>query len=236
MKIAVCDDEKVFRDEITEAIYAELGRLDTDVKTYENGKELLMELKGKDVPQVCFLDIEMPGKDGLSVAHELKKLYPELPIIFLTSHTERAMEGYEVNAFRFLAKPINREKLVQALNDLKEKLTGRKPILIRSDGEDVLLRTEDVLYMEAQNNSVRYVLKDEEYIVRAKLTQAEREIEEISDTFFRIHRGYVVNLRHVKRHTPGTVLVDNGEELPLARSAAAAFKEKLFEYVRGSAR
>ncbi len=236
MKIAVCDDEKIFRDEIAEILYEHFGKLDTDIVMYESGEQLLGDVGTGKTPEVCFLDIEMPGADGFETAKKVRKMLPELPVIFLTSHTERAMDGYEVKAFRFLAKPVNSEKLIHAIEDLQDEMSAGKNIFIHSDGEDIILDTDKIIYIEAQNNCVRYVSNQKEYLVREKISSVERELKEMRCPFFRIHRGYLVNLKHVTRHLHGEVFMDNDEVLPLARTCAAAFKEKLLEYVRRSAR
>ena len=90
--------------------------------------------------------------DGMSTAVKLRELDIDIPVIFLTSHTEMAMDGYEVSAFRFLGKPVDEDKLNKTLSDLKEKLVGGKHIVIRYDGEDIVVPVDDIVYIEVINN------------------------------------------------------------------------------------
>lgn len=236
MKIAICDDERLFRKELSEALYEYFGRLDLTCAEYQDGKEIL-EAVGKGVTfDALFLDVEMKETDGMTAASELRRMGVTAPIIFLTSHTEMAMEGYEVSAFRFLGKPLRREKLQQTLTDLRDLIQCGKSILIRCDGEDVVVALAELIYAEARNNDLRLVLADREYVIRRKLSDLEQELSKVSDLFVRIHRGYLVNLQHVTKNHGMEVFVSNGDVLSVSRSQASAFKEALLRYVRASAR
>lgn len=234
MKIAVCDDEKVFRDQIIEYIYDYFGKLDTDVAEFEDGENLVNAYKNGESFDAIFLDIEMKELDGMAAAGKLRETGVQCPIIFLTSHTEMAMEGYEVAAFRFLAKPINEEKVKKTLAQLKEELCEKKKLIIRYEGEDIILVVDDIIYIEAMNNQVMIVMPDKEYVIRKKITEIEKELAAITDTFARIHRGYLVNLAHVKKQHGNEISVSSGASLPISRALANDFKSKLFEYVRHS--
>ena len=103
MKIAVCDDEKIFLSDITEKIYRIVSRLDHDVFQFTSAEELLASQTAFDL---IFLDIEMGGMDGMSAARIIREKDAGIPIVFLTSHTEMAIEGYEVNASRPLCQVL----------------------------------------------------------------------------------------------------------------------------------
>lgn len=236
MRIAICDDEGIFRDQLEKALYDFFGRLDLTVLTFADGVEVLDYVEKGDGFDALFLDIEMREVDGMTTAGRLRERGVQAPVIFLTSHTEMAMEGYEVAAFRFLGKPLQEEKLLRTLSDLREQLLHCKSLMIRCDGEDVVLPLSEILYVEAQNNSVRIVLGDREYVIRKKLSDLERELSEQSDLFFRIHRGYLVNLQHIKKTHGLEISLSNGETLMVSRSLGNAFKETLLYYVRSSAR
>lgn len=236
MRIAICDDEGVFRDQLQKALYDFFGRLDLTVLIFEDGREVLECVEKGGSFDALFLDIEMKKVDGMTTAARLREKGVQAPVIFLTSHTEMAMEGYEVAAFRFLGKPLQEEKLLRTLSDLREQLLHCKSLMIRCDGEDVVLPLSEILYVEAQNNSVRIVLGDREYVIRKKLSDLERELSEQSDLFFRIHRGYLVNLQHIKKTHGLEISLSNGETLMVSRSLGNSFKETLLNYVRSSAR
>lgn len=235
MKIAVCEDEKVFREMLIQELYEAFGKLELSAEEFESGETLLSSVQAGKTFDAIFLDIEMQGIDGMETAKELRKAGVLTPLLFLTSHTEFAMDGYEVAAFRYLSKPVDKEKLRKALNDLKELLYGGQHVLIRYEGEDVVLSVDDILYVEAQNNSICYVLPDTKYTVRGKLRDAYDTLSALTDSFVRIHRGYIVNLKHVKRHLKKELVVEGDTVLPVSRTLASDFKTRFFEYVRKSA-
>ena len=113
MKIIVCDDEKYICEDLEKRLREYYQSLDVLILSVSSGEELLRTMEREPEEAACiFLDIEMKGMDGLETARRLRADYPDLPVLLLTSHTELAMEGYEVQAFRFLAKPLRQEKPV----------------------------------------------------------------------------------------------------------------------------
>lgn len=235
MNIIVCDDEKIFREQVRQEVEEYFGKLDCNCVEYKDGMELVEDYKKGRQMDAVFLDIEMEQVDGMDAAKQLRELGLQAPILFLTSHVELAMDGYEVAAFRFLPKPIVKEKLLRALADLKEELFEKQKMMIHYEGEDVVLFVDDIIYIEAMNNSISIVLTDGEYTIRKKLSDIEKELKELSDHFFRVHRGYLINLAHVKKHQTKEVLLTGDVSLPISRSVAGDFKESLFCYVRSSA-
>lgn len=236
MRIAVCDDESIFREEIIAFIENYYGKLDVTCISCENGNILLEKYEKGAGIEAVFLDIEMPVLDGMETAKQLRKKGYEGPVIFLTSHTEMAMDGYEVTAFRFLAKPVQKEKLIQALQDLKLLLFEQKKLVIRYEGEDIILAINNICYIEAMNNYVSIVLEDKEYMVRMKITDIENMLKKHTDTFIKVHRSYIVNLSHVVKHKGKEIYITGGQVLPLSRGMVKPFKEQLIKYVRNSAR
>ena len=110
MRIAICDDEKILQEQLKVEIEGYFNSLDIMTVCFNSGEALLVDFE-KNQYDIVFLDIEMNGLNGLQTAKYLHEKKKDLPIVLVTSHTELAMEGYEVQAFRFLGKPIDRNKL-----------------------------------------------------------------------------------------------------------------------------
>lgn len=236
MRIAVCDDEKHFRDMIYNEINAFYQSIDVLCLPFESGAALITAFEKGQRFDTVFLDIEMPPPDGMETARRLHEFSPELPVIFLTSHTELAMDGYEVGAFRFLQKPVIAEKLGQALKDIKQLCAAKKTVCIKESGEEHYISPDDIIYAEADNNSVRFVTAEREYQTRMKLTEAFILLDGASDSFCRIHRSIVVNLAHIVSRSEKEVKLDSGAMLPVSKSYTAELKKRLMEYVRLNAR
>ena len=236
MRLAIVDDEEVFRLQLADSIFSLYGRENASCFLYSDGSELVRSFENGFSPDAVFLDIEMRELDGMSTARAIRKYSEVIPVIFLTSHTELAMEGYEVDAFRFLAKPVDRDKLRETLTDLEKKLKVDEKIVLHKDGEDSVYPVSSLLYVEAANNSVRFVFTEDKAELRMKFMEAVKTIEGVSRDFCKCHRSYYVNLAHVKKLGSNDILMDNGDILPVARSAAGETKKSLFDFIRRTGR
>ena len=236
MRLAIVDDEEVFRLKLADTIFSLYGRENASCFLYADGSEIIKSFDNGFIPDAVFLDIEMKELDGMSTAKKIREYSKDIPVIFLTSHTEMAMEGYEVDAFRFLGKPVDPDKLRQALKDLEKTLTVDEKLILHKDGEDLIFPVSTLIYAEAANNSVRFVFAGDEVELRMKFTQAVKLIDEVSKDFFKCHRSYYVNLAHVAKLVSGELITDTGDNVPVARSSAQDTKKALFDFVRRSGR
>ncbi|MBN1776324.1 MAG: response regulator transcription factor [Clostridiales bacterium] len=236
MRIAVVDDEELFRNQISSEITNLFGRDKVQCFLYADGSEILRAMESGITYDSIFLDIEMRNVDGMKAAAAIRKNHPTVPIVFLTSHTEMAMEGYEVSAFRFLSKPVNRRKLRETLTDLEKRYYNGVHITFHIGGEEVVIPANAILYAESANNEVCFITKKQPIRVRMKLSDAQKSLAGTDASFFKVHRCYIVNLMYVKKFSTTELTVDNGDILPVARSASSDFKNKMFEYVKKNGR
>lgn len=236
MRIAVCDDEKYFRDTLCEAVNDFYRSLDVLCLPFASGAELITAFERGQRFDAVLLDIEMPPPDGMETARRLHEFSAELPVVFLTSHTELAMDGYEVRAFRFLQKPVVTEKLTQALKDIMQLCERKKTVCIKENGEEHFLSPDDILYAEADNNSVRFITAEHAYHMRMKITEALTMLDTASGSFCRIHRSVIVSLAHIIARSEREVRLDSGIVLPVSKSYCDELKKRLMEYIRLNAR
>ncbi len=110
MRIAICDDEEIYRVQLKTILDKLLINVDYDIDTFSDGN-ILSDAFGKCPYDLVFLDIEMPAVDGITLARKIRAKSENAFIVFLTSHIEYALEGYEVNALRYLTKPVDIDKL-----------------------------------------------------------------------------------------------------------------------------
>lgn len=233
--IAICDDEEKYRLELKTILNKLLINVDCDIDTFSDGN--ILEADFRDKPyDLVFLDIEMPELDGITLAKKLRSLSDKVYIVFLTSHIEYALEGYEVNALRYLTKPVNIDKLKEVIKYVQERETSARQIIIKEDGEKIVVDVNDVIYMEAQNQNVRIVTCTNEHIIRYNISDFEEQLK--NDGFFRIHRGYLISLAKVKKLSKGDVIMELGKDevsLPVSRSNLKPLKDALYSYVEGTA-
>ena len=235
MRIAVCDDEEKFRNQARDMVDKLAGSLDVVVDAYSDGNQLLAAFDKKPY-DVLFLDIEMPVMDGITLAKKLRKRSDSIYIVFLTGHVEYALEGYEVNALRYLTKPVQEEKLREVLRFVMDQNTSKKQLMIKEDGEELLLNIADIIYFEAQNQYVMIYTEDGEHLIRYNIGDFEEQLKK--DGFFRTHRGYLVSLAKVKKLVKNEVIMegpDGDTSVPVSRTNTKSLKEALYAYVENTA-
>ena len=239
MKIIICDDEPYICDDLKKRLTMYYNSMDVLILTVSSGEELLRLIEREPEGISClFLDIEMGGIDGLETARRIRKHHPGLPILLLTSHTELAMEGYEVQAFRFLAKPLRQEKLTEALRAVERELSSGEKLRITADGREIYVDCRDICYVKSENVYLNLVMAGAEasgsergrFLVRGKLKELFPKLPERS--FCQIHRSYIVNLSHVSSFDGRNVQMDTGESLPVSGGRREAFREWMTRYLR----
>lgn len=232
MRIAICDDEERYRIELKTILDKLLINADYNIDTFDDGNKL-SESFSEDPYDIVFLDIEMPAVDGITLAKRIRSRSENVFIVFLTSHIEYALEGYEVNALRYLTKPVDINKLKEVIKYVQDKHGNGRQIIIKEDGEEILIHLDEVIYMESMNQNIRIVTTKREYTIRYNLSDFEEQLK--NDGFFRIHRGYLIALSKIKSFSKGDVLMEDGTMLPVSRSNQKALKEALYSFVEESA-
>ena len=232
VRIAICDDEERYRIELKTILNKLLINADLNIDTFDDGN-ILADAFAVSPYDLVFLDIEMPAVDGITLAKKIRARSENVFIVFLTSHIEYALQGYEVNALRYLTKPVDIEKLKEVIRYVQEKQGSSRQIIIKEDGEEILIDINDVIYMESMNQNVRIVTAKGEHVIRYNIGDFEEQLK--NDGFFRIHRGYLISLSKVKKLSGNDVILDGGETLPVSRSNVKPLKEALYTYVEGTA-
>ena len=232
MRIAICDDEERYRVELKTLLDKLLINIDYDIDTFDDGKRL-MESFADDPYDLIFLDIEMPAIDGITLAKKLREKSDKVYIVFLTGHVEYALEGYEVNALRYLTKPVDIDKLKEVIRYVQDKQGSSRQLIIKEEGVELLIDIKDIVYMESMNQNVKIVTSKDEHVIRYNIGDFEEQLK--NDGFFRIHRGYLISLSKVKKVSKNDVIMDNEVILPVSRSNVKALKEALYAYVERTA-
>lgn len=231
MRIAVCDDEKIFRDQTISCIKSH----DNDYRIYEykSGQELLCTKEDFDI---IFLDIEMPGMDGMSVAKELRSNGVESIIIFLTSHTELVYDSFKVEAFRFLNKPVNQLALKEAIDDAAVKILSTEKLVINQKGKLHNVNLKDIVYLEAFGDGTYiYDKSGNVYEALVQLKEWEQRLKE--KNFFKIHKSYIVSLMYVKNLEDGKLELNySNTVLTVSRRNLKSFRDAYMEFIRSHAR
>jgi two-component system response regulator LytT len=233
LKALVVDDEAPARSELR-FLLGEAGGVEV-VGEAGNAVEALQLIKA--IPyDVIFLDIQMPGLSGVQLAEVLSGLSRPPSIIFVTAHGEHAVKAFEVKATDYLVKPVEIERLRQAIGRL-EPAADQAPakverIPVEKSGKKLLINVSDILYVMAKDDYSYLYTSGDRYLSTISLAQLEIKLEPVG--FFRIHRRYLVNLARVKEVVPmygGTLLLtladDAATQIPVSRRRVPALKKAL---------
>lgn len=229
MRFAICDDEKIFRNEVKKTLdtYSKDRRVDVLYDEFSNGHDLLASKNNYDI---IFMDYQMDSIDGLETAKKLREKNNKTDIIFLTSYPQIVFDTFQVNTFRFLVKPIDYEKLSTALDDFRKQQNTDDYIVIKIDELSKRIPTKDIIYAEASDKYC-YIRTTEDNLLYKK-TLSELEALLTKETFFRCHRSYIVNFRHIISHTNTDILFDNNERALISKVKASGFKKEFLDYIK----
>lgn len=217
-KIAICDDESVH----IEKIRTILSDYETD--NYLNPTDLLDAVSSGVRYDVLFLDIVMPRIDGISLARELREFDEDMLIVFITSKIEYMQTGYEVRAFRYLLKDQIDEGLPKIWDDIIKELFDRQDAYFSYEFERKVYRLpiRDILYFES---NLRRIVVHTKASKNAALYGKLDDISVKYSSFIRVHKSYLINRRYIRMISAGTVVLSNGEVLPVSRKYAALLEE-----------
>lgn len=237
MNIAVVDDEQVIREQICN--YIKKQSPECCVEAYDTGDALLTSGRFFDI---IFLDIQMEGRNGIETARELRKRFcpeakPSMPngepiLIFITGLREYVFDAFDVSAFHYLVKPIEEQKFTEvfqrAIREVeKRKKQERQQLFLKSKGQ--LLDQNSILYLESRGKKVAIHTPKETIEIYAVLGELEQQL---SDSFYRCHRGYVVNMAYITEFDLDSITLNNGEQIYLTRKKHKEFSKIYMWYLQ----
>lgn len=215
-KILICDDNRSFGAKLCTAIRTILNEtgVQAQIHVYERAEDIPRQIMS--ACSIAFLDMDFAqnGYTGIDIARQLRRLQRKAVIIFVTNFPEYAPDGYEVQAFRYLLKNEMHKKLKPYLTQALAQLAAVKSTFpITVSGDIIYLPVEDLLYLESRLHSVVAHVKaarnsaPAEYRFYSTLSSAEEQLR--TQGFLRIHKSYLVNMKHLtKFQCSGAVLSD----------------------------
>ncbi len=216
--IAVCDDDLVAIETISRHLKSLTAHgFHYEVTPYQNGEELIRDHEQGHRFHLILLDMIMKPLNGIQVAQEIRRFDPLVPILIITSTMEYAVEGYKINAHRYLLKPIDHDELMKAaIPLLKESINREERFFTYSqEGAAVRVGLDQIFYFESDLKHIHLVGPDKKHTFLGTLSQIEADLQ--PEGFVRIHKSFVVNRRFISRLTRQSLTLDNGEELPVSK-------------------
>lgn len=235
LRIGILEDEKARSDELLRFLerYRDgHGSFSYSVKVYETGGKLLFDYR-QDY-DLLFMDIRLPDMLGIDAAREIRKIDQNVMIVFVTNLTQYAIDGYEVNAFDYILKPLLYQpfelKLTRIVNIL-DRAGAKKMLTLKTKQLTFRLDAEAIVYVEVSGHDLIFHTLEREYRIWGTLSKIEQELE--GGVFSRCNACYLVNLKYVE-HVKGLTVSVRGRELSISRNRRREFLEELARYKGGS--
>lgn len=246
MSAIIADDELLAREEL-KFLLDEIGDIEV-VATATNGLEAIAAIEKLD-PVLAFLDIQMPGLDGLSVVRRLREMQIELPhVIFSTAYEQFAVEAFRLEAMDYLLKPVERQRLEETVNRARRNVAERitepplatprampafTKLLVRNGARNMIVDAQDLIYATIDSGVITLVTAQIEGQSNFR-TLEELQAALDSDTFWRAHRSFVVNVNRIREVVPWfkstyQLKMDDkrSSEIPVSRMQSRRLREML---------
>lgn len=233
LRLAICDDEPMDCALVAQMSREILGAegVEAELSAYPSAAELLRAIRAGRAFHIFLLDVMMEGMDGMELAAALRAGHEDAAIIFISSNREMALRGYEVAAARYLAKPVEREKLREALLYCAASREKKRPLALpTASGGQSRVDPSAIVYVEAWERGVRLDLGGEKLEAKIPISQIAAMLPE--GQFAYCHRTLLVNLACVRHVRYCELELKNGERLPISKYRLAQFKSEFLKYLR----
>ena len=236
IRIAICDDEAPARAYLASLIRAQ--DCPCEIVEYASAGGCLADHREIDL---LFLDIELnaAGPDGMALARQIREgsSAAQPVIIFVTGYERYVFDAFDVGAFQYLLKPVEEEKFAQVFARAVEQIGAGREIPVRtltlqSAGVSRTVPLDSIYYIESSNHKVVLRLKDGEFSCYAKIRDLEAEL---GDQFFRVHKGYLVNLAYVEGYSKTELTLTGGEKLLISKYKYQDFVKAYLRFVKRGA-
>lgn len=231
MRIAICDDESVSAHRLASMVEKQMALLGFSVKTdvFLSAKELLVS---SVTYELLLLDCKLDAGTGIDVARALRERGSQAAIVFVTAYDEYVFEGYEVNAYRYLLKPVDPMVLRKTLSDFVSHYEREKYLDFVSGKRVVRLNLNEIMYIESseKHSIVRHI--NGSYDTAVPIAELQARIG--SYAFFRTHRRFIVNMKYIMEVDKNIIRLTNDERIEISRRNLAAFNKCYMSFLKYS--
>lgn len=231
MKIAVCDDEMLFLEKLKEQISEILLNGDYTISEFFSGEQLI-EAFPQERFDIVILDIEMDGINGIETAKIIRNIDSSVAIAFLTSHETFAIQGYEVNAKRYILKQqpeyMYREQLTALFMEYNQ---NHKRFNYSKNGRTFSVKVSDIIYFEVFNRQIILHSLNGSFDYYGKISEVKDEYQ--NDGFIKVGKSYLINVAHIKFIDKDDIILKDGTKILMGRNIKNQIVEEYLNYLSG---
>lgn len=234
IKIAFCDDDMEVLHQMNELLdrYRVERNEDITYAAFQSPFELLTEIEKGIRPDILFLDVVMPGQNGMDVAKEIRQYDTNMKIIFLTSSPEFAVESYSVGAYFYQLKPIWEESFFRLMDSVLVECEKKKKnsLILRSKDGITRIDLQQLEYCEVLGRKLLFHLENGAVLESAgSLDDLAGQLMQYSN-FFRPHRSFLVNMEYIQNISSRSIKMVNDAEIPIPHGKCSEIKNTYMEY------
>lgn len=234
IKIAFCDDDMEVLHQMNELLdrYRVERNEDITYAAFQSPFELLTEIEKGIRPDILFLDVVMPGQNGMDVAKEIRQYDTNMKIIFLTSSPEFAVESYSVGAYFYQLKPIWEESFFRLMDAVLAECEKKKKnsLILRSKDGITRIDLQQLEYCEVLGRKLLFHLEDGAVLESAgSLDDLAGQLMQYCN-FFRPHRSFLVNMEYIQNISSRSIKMVNDAEIPIPHGKCSEIKNTYMEY------
>ena len=231
IRIAICDDEKHMSDHIRSMVsdFFRKKNREISLRMFSSGEELLNYNGQIDI---LFLDIQMKDMDGMETARKLRADKFRGFLVFITVLKEMVFQSFEVQAYDYLVKPVDNKQFEKTMERLYTSIqnASEDSLLVQKGYEGRIILKDEIVYCEIINRKIYLNLASGEVVDYYE--RIENMETKLDNHFYRCHRSYLINLKHLKGYKNGTAYMDNGKEIPVSRLRSKEFSGVVLQYMK----
>ncbi|MFZ7119442.1 MAG: LytR/AlgR family response regulator transcription factor [Eubacteriaceae bacterium] len=238
--IALCDDQDSILLMLEKYIleFSNEKSVEITVERYQNPQDFVFEIK--KVPfkyNIVFLDINMPLMDGIEVGKIIRDYNKQMIIVYITGHDSYALKAFEVRAFHYITKPIEKEKLrgvflecIQVISQIYGN-KYRGTITIKKGGELISISYDDVIYIEKKRNQIRIVCEESIYEYYCSIKRFKNQLNDT--VFLQCHQGYIIHKHKITNLNNNYLNLQNKYKIPVSKNNVKKMRRIFFDSLRG---
>ena len=230
-RIVCCDDSAEDTLQLTEYLSELQEHYPIQIYTYSNGIDLIKDYQKKQFYDLLILDMRMEDMNGIEVAKEIRKVDESLPILIVTATVDYAVDGYLVNACRYLVKPVVKEDFLNAVRNTLDHLIQQRNSFFTfpSKNGTTKLMTEHIYYLESNIRTIQVVAEEGRFSFTGTISALEEELR--PHGFIRIHKSFLVNISRVRNIFKESVTMDNQDVIPMSKHKRKDVSHEFLSYM-----
>lgn len=231
LKIAICDDEQIYIDNIVQHLdfFSVDNNIDFEKSIFTDSADMLSSNIRFDI---AILDVEMNNINGIKLGEELRKRNPHIILIYITAHKKYLDDALNLNAVRFFEKPLDSQRFYRGLSDAIKRIDNSTISFYLKD-HNIMERifAQDIMFVEIEKRKTRVVTRTKEYHSDHHMSFWHEKL--VSTIFISPHKSYIINFNYVTAYERDYVILNETHKVSIARNKQADFYRKFMQFLEG---